>query len=51
MKLEFDWNDAKAEANWNTYGVRFELATTAFKDPLLSSVLTTVKTMARTGLS
>ena len=32
MKLEFEWDDAKAEANWNTHGVRFELAATVFKD-------------------
>ena len=33
MKLEFEWHDAKAEANWRAHGVSFELATTVFKDP------------------
>ena len=33
MKLEFEWHDAKAEANWKAHGVSFELATTVFKDP------------------
>jgi uncharacterized protein len=31
--LEFEWHDAKAEANWQAHGVRFELATTVFDDP------------------
>jgi uncharacterized DUF497 family protein len=33
MELEFEWHKAKAEANWIAHGVRFELATTVFKDP------------------
>jgi uncharacterized DUF497 family protein len=33
MKLEFEWHDAKAEANWQAHGVSFELARTVFKDP------------------
>jgi uncharacterized DUF497 family protein len=33
MKLEFEWHDAKGEANWQTHGVGFELAATVFKDP------------------
>ena len=32
--MEFEWNDAKAEANWRRHGVRFELAATVFSDPL-----------------
>ena len=32
MKLEFEWHDAKAEANLQTHGVSFELATTVFQD-------------------
>jgi uncharacterized protein len=32
MKLEFEWHDAKAEANLQAHGVSFELATTVFKD-------------------
>lgn len=31
--MEFEWNEAKAKANWNTHGVRFELAKTVFRDP------------------
>jgi uncharacterized DUF497 family protein len=33
MKLEFEWHDAKAEANLRDHGVSFELAKTVFKDP------------------
>jgi uncharacterized protein len=33
MRLEFEWHDAKAEANWQAHGVSFELARTVFKDP------------------
>ncbi len=33
MKLEFEWHDAKAEANLLAHGVSFELAKTVFKDP------------------
>jgi uncharacterized DUF497 family protein len=33
MKLEFEWDKAKAEANFRRHGVSFELATTVFKDP------------------
>jgi uncharacterized protein len=33
MKLEFEWHRAKAAANWKRHGVRFEIATTVFKDP------------------
>jgi uncharacterized DUF497 family protein len=31
--LEFEWHDAKAEANLQNHGVSFELAKTVFKDP------------------
>ena len=31
MKLEFEWHDAKAEANLQAHGVSFELARTVFK--------------------
>ncbi len=34
IKLEFEWHDAKAEANLQAHGVSFGLATTVFKDPL-----------------
>jgi uncharacterized protein len=33
MKLEFEWHDAKAEANLQAHGVSFKLAKTVFKDP------------------
>ena len=33
MKLEFEWHNAKAEANLRAHGVSFELAKTVFKDP------------------
>jgi uncharacterized protein len=33
MKLEFEWDHAKAEANWQAHGVSFELARTVFRDP------------------
>ena len=31
--MEFEWHDAKAEANLKAHGVDFELAKTVFKDP------------------
>ncbi len=33
MKLEFEWQEVKAEANWGNNGVSFELAQTVFNDP------------------
>ncbi len=33
MELEFEWHDAKAEANLEAHGVSFDLAKTVFKDP------------------
>ena len=33
MKLKFEWHNAKADANFSTHGVSFDLATTVFKDP------------------
>jgi uncharacterized DUF497 family protein len=33
MKLEFEWDNAKAKANYRRHGVSFELAKTVFKDP------------------
>lgn len=32
MKLEFEWDRAKAEANWSVQGVSFELAQKVFTD-------------------
>jgi len=31
--LEFEWHDAKAEANLQAHGVSFDLAKTVFTDP------------------
>jgi uncharacterized DUF497 family protein len=31
--VQWEWHDAKAEANLQAHGVSFELATTVFKDP------------------
>jgi len=33
MKLEFEWHNAKAEANLSAHGVSFDLAKTVFRDP------------------
>ena len=33
MKLQFEWHEAKAEANLQAHGVSFDLAKTVFKDP------------------
>jgi uncharacterized protein len=33
MSLEFEWDSAKAEANFSTHGVTFDLAATVLKDP------------------
>jgi uncharacterized protein len=33
MKLKFEWDDAKAQANLRTHGVTFDLAKTVFRDP------------------
>ena len=31
--MEFEWHEAKAEANLRNHGVSFELACTVFRDP------------------
>jgi uncharacterized DUF497 family protein len=33
MDLQFEWRSAKAEANFRSHGVSFDLAKTVFKDP------------------
>jgi uncharacterized protein len=33
MKLKFEWDDAKAQANLGTHNVSFDLAKTVFDDP------------------
>ncbi len=37
--VEFEWHDAKAEANLEAHGVSFELAKTVFKDPFAIELL------------
>jgi uncharacterized protein len=37
--LEFEWHDAKAEANFRAHGVSFDLAKTVFKDPFAIELL------------
>jgi uncharacterized DUF497 family protein len=32
MRLEYEWDEAKAQANLRTHGVSFELAMRVFKD-------------------
>jgi hypothetical protein len=42
MQLEFEWDESKANRNFNKHGVRFEEAITVFLDPnavTLSDVL------------
>jgi uncharacterized DUF497 family protein len=31
--LKFEWDEAKAEANWRAHGVSFDSAQTVFRDP------------------
>jgi uncharacterized DUF497 family protein len=33
MELEFEWDKAKAEANFRRHGVSFDLAKAVFRDP------------------
>ncbi len=33
MKLQFEWDNAKAKANFRRHGVSFDLAKAVFKDP------------------
>jgi len=33
MELEFEWDKAKAEANFRRHGVSFDLARAVFRDP------------------
>ena len=50
-KLEFEWHDAKAEANLQAHGVSFDLAKTVFKDPFAVNASMIAKTMAKSVLS
>ncbi len=34
MRVDFEWHEAKAEANVEAHGVSFDLAKTVFEDPL-----------------
>ena len=38
MPFQFDWDEAKADANARKHGVSFELASTVFHDPRLPTV-------------
>jgi uncharacterized DUF497 family protein len=39
MRLDFDWDPAKAASNAAKHGVTFEQAMTVFRDPLARSIL------------
>jgi uncharacterized protein len=39
MRIDFDWDPAKAASNAAKHGVTFEHATTVFGDPLARSIL------------
>ena len=39
MRIDFDWDPAKATSNTAKHGVTFEEAMTAFRDPLARSIL------------
>ena len=41
MRIEFDWDPAKAASNVAKHGVQFEEAMTVFRDPLARSMLDT----------
>jgi len=38
LPFQFEWDEAKADANARKHGVTFELASTVFHDPLLLTV-------------
>ena len=50
MVLDFEWHDAKAEANLRAHGVSVELAKTVFKDPFAIEFLDD-RTTAKIGTS
>ena len=37
--FEFEWDPAKAASNFRKHKIRFELAVTIFRDPLMQSIL------------
>jgi len=39
MRIDFDWDPAKAASNAAKHGVTFEAAMTVFRDPLANSIL------------
>ena len=51
MSDTFDWDEAKAAANYAKHGVSFETATKVLKTPLPSNGLMTAKIMAKTVTS
>ena len=38
MQYRFEWNSAKAEANWKKHGVSFRQAAEVFKDPIALTI-------------
>jgi hypothetical protein len=48
---EFEWDDAKAAANYAKHRVRFETASRVFNDPLFWNVSIRVRAAARNVLS
>jgi uncharacterized DUF497 family protein len=38
MRIDFDWDPAKAESNLGKHGIAFEEAMTVFRDPLAQSI-------------
>ena len=40
-EFKFEWNDAKAAANFRKYGVSFELASSIFADPRIFTLADT----------
>jgi uncharacterized DUF497 family protein len=51
MKLEFEWDKAKAKANFRRHGVSFDLAKAVFRDPFAIERLDDREKMARSVLS
>jgi uncharacterized DUF497 family protein len=45
MKLEFEWHEAKAEANLRAHGVSFEFATKVFRDAFAMTAKTTANVL------
>lgn len=39
MRIDFDWDPAKAASNISTHGITFEQSMAVFRDPLARSIL------------